>query len=48
MDSIYAAMEGGVERTANLREFYRLALDFEAASRRDLSQFLEHLELLEE
>ncbi len=48
MDSIYAAMEGGVERTANLREFYRLALDFEAAARRDLSQFLEQLELLEE
>ena len=48
MDSIYAAMPGGVERTANLREFYRLALDFEAAARRDLSQFLEHLELLEE
>ncbi len=48
MDSIYAAMEGGVERTANLREFYRMALDFEAAARRDLSQFLEQLELLEE
>ena len=48
MDSIYAAMEGGVERTANLREFYRLALDFEAAARRDLSQFLEHLELMSE
>ena len=48
MDSIYAAMAGGVERTANLREFYRLALDFEAAARRDLSQFLEHLELLSE
>ena len=46
MDSIYAAMDGGVERTANLREFYRLALDFEAAARRDLGQFLEHLELL--
>lgn len=48
MDSIYAVMDGGVERTANLREFYRLALDFESAARRDLSQFLEHLELLEE
>ena len=46
MDSIYAAMDGGVERTANLREFYRLALDFEAAARRDLGQFLEHLDLL--
>ena len=46
MDSVYAAMSGGVERTANLREFYRMALDFETAARRDLSQFLEHLELL--
>ena len=48
MDSIYAIMGGGVERTANLREFYRMALDFESAARRDLGQFLEHLELLEE
>lgn len=48
LDSIYAAMDSGVERTANLREFYRIAMDFEAAARRDLSQFLEHLELLEE
>ena len=46
MDSIYAAMPGGVERTANLREFYRMALDFETAARRDLGQFLEHLDLL--
>ena len=48
MDSICAAMDSGVERTANLREFYRIAMDFEATARRDLSQFLEHLELLEE
>ncbi len=48
LDSIYAAMDGGVERVANLREFYRMALDFEATARRDLSQFLEQLELLEE
>ena len=48
MDSIYAAMESGVERTANLREFYTMAMDFESTARRDLSQFLEHLELLEE
>ena len=47
-DSIYAAMEGGPERTANLREFYQLVMDFESTARRDLSQFLEHLELMEE
>ena len=48
MDSIYAAMESGVERTANLREFYRLALEFESSNQRDLERFLEHLDLLEE
>ena len=48
LDSIYAAMDSGAERTANLREFFRMAMDFEATARRDLSQFLEHLELLEE
>ena len=48
IDSVCAAMESGVERTANIRGFYRLAMDFEAAAQRDLSQFLEHLELLEE
>ena len=48
MDSIYAAMESGVERLANLREFYRLALEFEASNQRDLERFLEYLELLEE
>ena len=41
-------MDSGAERTANLREFFRMAMDFEATARRDLSQFLEHLELLEE
>ena len=48
MDSIYAAMEGGEEKTANLHSFFRLASDFEQVSRRDLSQFLEHLDSLEE
>ena len=48
MDSIYAAMESGVERTANLRQFFVLALEFEASNQRDLGRFLEHLELLEE
>ena len=48
LDSIYAAMESGVERTANLREFFRLALEFEGSNQRDLGRFLEHLEILEE
>ena len=48
MDSIYAAMETGVECTENLREFYGLAMDFEATAWRDLGQFLEYLDMLEE
>ena len=48
MDSIYAAMEGGDSKAANLQAFYQLAADFEATSRRELGQFLEHLDALEE
>ena len=48
MDSVYAAMPGGEARKANLQIFYALAADFESTSRRDLEQFLEHLEAMEE
>jgi len=48
MDSIFAAMDGGATKRDNLQHFYQLAADFEAASRRELSQFLEHLDALEE
>ena len=48
MDSIFAAMDGGETRRENLHLFYKLAADFEATSRRELSQFLEHLDALEE
>ncbi len=48
MDSVYAAMERGEIRTANLQTFYGLAADFESSARRDLEQFLEHLDALEE
>ena len=48
MDSIYAAMDGGEGKMANLQAFYQLAADFEATSRRELGQFLEHLDALEE
>ena len=48
MDSIFAAMENGGVRRENLQIFYRLAAEFEATSRRELSQFLEHLDALEE
>jgi len=48
MDSIYAAMEGGDVKKANLQTFYGLAAEYEAASRRELSQFLEYLEMMAE
>ena len=48
MDSLYAAMDGGEGKVANLQTFYGLAAEYEATSRRELSQFLEYLELLEE
>ena len=48
LDSIYAAMPDGHRRAENLRSFFQLAVDFETSGRRDLGQFLEHLELMEE
>ncbi|MBQ9168614.1 MAG: helicase-exonuclease AddAB subunit AddA [Oscillospiraceae bacterium] len=48
MDSIYAAMPGGQARVSNLRTFYQLAVDFEANGRRDLSQFLDYLTMMED
>ena len=48
MDSIYAAMESGEVKAANLQAFYQLSADFESTSRRELAQFLDHLEALEE
>lgn len=47
LDSLYGAMAGGELRTANLQEFYHLAMAFEANGPRDLEQFLEHLDALE-
>ena len=48
MDSIYAAMESGESRRANLQTFYALAADYEAAARKELGQFLEALDSMEE
>ena len=48
MDSIYAAMPDGQRRVENLRTFFQVAVDFEATARRDLGQFLEHLDQMEE
>ena len=48
MDSIFAVMDGGEARRANIQTFYQLAVDFEKTGRRDLEQFLDHLSALEE
>ncbi len=48
MDSIYAAMPGGEARAANLQTFYQMAAEFEKTNLRDLAQFLEHLDALED
>ena len=48
LDSIFAAMPGGELKNTNLQTFYQLAADFESTSVRDLTQFLEHLDALEE
>ena len=48
IDSIYAAMDNGETKRNNLQTFYTLAVSFEAGSRRDLEQFLEHLTAMEE
>jgi len=48
MDSIFGAMEGGDEKRTNLQTFYGIASDYESVSRRDLTQFLEYLQSMEE
>ena len=48
LDSLYAAKENGDVRSTNLQAFYQLAVAFEANGPRDLEQFLEHLDAMEE
>ena len=48
MDSVFAAMPGGTLRRENLQTFYMLAVEFESAGRRDLGQFLDFLDAMEE
>lgn len=47
LDSIYASMPGGEICADNIQTFYQLAVDFERTGRRDLEQFLDHLDALE-
>ena len=47
IDSIFGIMEGGSERTANLENFYQLAVQFEGGGNCDLGRFLEYLDSME-
>lgn len=47
LDSIYATMPDGETKSKNLQIFFQLAIDFEKGGLRDLPQFLEHLDALE-
>lgn len=48
IDSLYAATAGGAAKRANLQTFYQLAADYEQGNLRDLSQFLDYLDSLED
>ena len=48
MDSVYSAMPGGEAKAANIQTFYQYACDFEKGTLRELSQFLEHLDRMEQ
>ena len=48
LDSIYSAMPDGEVKRNNIRVFFKLASDFEAGMPRDLLQFLNHLEALDD
>ena len=48
LEEIYGAMDNSEIRLSNLKTFFQLAADFEAAGNRDLGRFLEHLEAMAE
>ena len=48
IDRIYGAMADGDIRSQNLYAFYQIVADFEAASKRDLNQFLAYLDTVEQ
>ncbi len=47
-EEIYAAMPGGEARVTDIQSFYALAVEFDAPGQRDLSQFLEFLDSMQE
>lgn len=48
MDTVYKAIDGGSERSANLQAFYQYVSDYDAAGGRDLGQLLEHLDSMQD
>ena len=48
LDSIYASMPDGDRRGENLQSFYQLAADYENGTLKDLAQFLEYLNSIED
>ena len=48
LDSIYGAMADGDTRRSNIQLFYQLAADYEKQSLKDLSQFLDYLNSIED
>lgn len=48
MDSIFASFPDGSMKAANLQTFYQLASECENANQKELSQFLDYLDSLEE
>ena len=48
LDSIYSAMPDGEVKRNNIQVFFKLASEFEAGMPRDLLQFLDHLDALED
>ena len=47
IDSIYGSMAGGNVKRKNLQAFFRLAVEYEQGSLRDLPQFLQYLDSLD-
>lgn len=48
LDAVYGAMPEGTVKKENLKAFYQLAVNFEGSNRRDLGQFLDYLDMMEE
>ena len=48
LDSIFASFEDGSIKTANLQVFYQLVGECESANQKELGQFLDYLDAMEE